>query len=811
MQQQTIVDNINNILYERMFPAIKKMYIQSKLDQYVKSAEFKIASEEKRNSLLALKRQTIYKNIESFYITYHSISGMFPVVQTEKRIIDFEKRKKFRIRADYFVDGISFSAFYPTVFEEDMVQETEDILAVLKDGTPHEVQNFKVKKDTERYPPEPLTNATIKNDAFYLYQFSPEYTTKLLTIMYENGFITDPNTNGWNIDDAIIEDIIAVLYTQYDEHLILTHKRKYTDQRVDRSDEAIRPIYFTDEYYPQNIKNLQEYKDITFDTPDEALDFLKLYRYIFVITLSTQMKNSIYDTSVVDIIVKDIKLRQTANVVIPGQENWEKLAGAMINKIKYNANDHSIRLSILPQLKSEQKLHCLNAERQSFETQRPPRYGVGRYLVQILEKYNIGHNEDHDKIIANLIDSKAITLAGNMIIPTDVAIYAIDWIEAFIPRLLEDTFLPELEEQIEEATTDRLKVNGLYGQFNRLIDDGFEIAGYKEDLSAPSEKKINFVKTIAKKNGLFLDESVFQSNNKLDLIIAKYGVIEEIKIGNCPACNAQVFQKEFTNEENITTYSFKCEKNIKGGTCNFAISDYAIEKYFAAKAMNLYKVKDRAETLTKILSKKKGYLFTGLKDKNDKDFSAVISMTQYIDKDKKQKWGFDLEFKRQKTSAPIVNKLKQKIEEKSPVVVQQEVHYEPSHSELNPYFKPKSEEQIDTVIQAALNTKNNPIEEKISPNRYAAMAQETSFNRAMNSQRNTQPQENVRNEAIIGEETISESSNEPITEQTETTITIPPLPDFSQSSKEDDDYDDLRKKRREKRRYLNNEEDEALF
>jgi len=135
-----------------------------------------------------------------------------------------------------------------------MSRERDDLILELRNPKyQHVVSNF-IEEITEKSPPPPLTNASIKYSAFYLFSFKPEYTTQLLNKLFETGLITNPETNGWRIEEDTIDEIITTLHQEYPSEMVLDSKRKYNDIIIDRkSNECIRPLCFTTDFYPKNI------------------------------------------------------------------------------------------------------------------------------------------------------------------------------------------------------------------------------------------------------------------------------------------------------------------------------------------------------------------------------------------------------------------------------------------------------------------------------------------------------------------------------------------------------------------------------
>ncbi|MDX9744901.1 MAG: hypothetical protein RBT59_13865, partial [Arcobacteraceae bacterium] len=67
-------------------------------------------------------------------------------------------------------------------------------------------------------------------------------------------------------------------------------------------------------------------------------------------------------------------------------------------------------------------------------------------------------------------------------------------------------------------------------------------------------------------------------------------------------------------------------------------------KYFSDKGLELYTIDERSETLRKILSKKKGYVFNELIAKNKKPYDAKIFTELTTDRSGQKRWGFSLSF-----------------------------------------------------------------------------------------------------------------------------------------------------------------------
>ena len=640
--------DINKLLQERLFSAIKKVAISEKKNKFVKSTDYIKATTDEKKQLLNDMYANWNKAIGSFYLTLHDIQSLQVLVEREKEIIEFDPEEVTIIRADYRVREVDFSVSYPVRFTNDMQKEIEDCLEDIKSlKYQHVVDNYKEVKDAERTPHEPLTNAKLKYSAFYLFRYSPTYTTKIATLLHEAGLITNINTSGWEIPYDDVEDIISLLNKKYEERQVLQYKRKQQDdKKIERDGLCIMPKHFDHKYFPKDLIDTDEFRRIKFKDGRESIDAQKLYEFIYYITLSTQMKNSIYDISEVNIVVGQKMLKQKANSVIPGQENWELLTGMMLDKLKDNDNseNHSPTI-VIPDLYQEQILVPNNVYKYKYTSKRPRRYGVGRFITQILEKNGIGDNSIHDEIIDNLVKTKAVIEVRNMLIPQDIAIFAMDWIKEHAPLLIDFEYFKDLNEKIRMVEYGELTKASVIEEIDSLVSAAFTSSVYLEDTAPPSDAKLKLIKAIIAKNNIIPEEGIFQSNVKCDLLIAKYPTMAPIVVAKCPECNANILQKEYINPESGDSASyFTCEKFKKSQGCSFSIWDSYINKFFSKKGLELYTVDERREILIKILSRKKGYLISGLLSKAEVRYDARIYASKVEEEGKPTKWYFKLNF-----------------------------------------------------------------------------------------------------------------------------------------------------------------------
>lgn len=646
MTTREVENEINSFIKEKLFGAMRRIIISKNKDIFTKTSEYQ--NSQNKKTLLDDYYKKWFESTNKFYLSLKSIYALHPLVERELKIIDFSSEEVVRVKADYSYNGCDFSAYIPAHYNKDMQKEIQDCISDLKvQGAAHIVDNYIEKKDSESSPHEPLTTAQLKYSAYYLFKFEPSYVSMLANKLFNAGLITDPETNGWHIEDRVIEEMITILNQKYGEEKVLQHKRRFTDQKVDREpQDAIRPTKITSAFFPKNIICTSEFLNISFENGKDKANALKLYEFIFYITLATQMRNSIYDTSKIEIVVGKRKLTEQANVIIDGQDNWELLVGELVKRIASNESGFEKQTVVLPEIMPGEVLKPIDVYAYAYNSKRPPRYGIGRFITQILEKYNIGTNKEQDEIVEELVSTKAVIIIKSMLHPQENSIRLIKWLEEHLPSFLDLDFLEGLKEKIELVRENKLTLQSVLEELNETIEFALNKSGYIKQDDTPSVHKVNKLKAVAIKNNLRLGEDIFKSSVKIDMLLAQYPDVEYKKIGNCPNCNSIVHQKEFIDKMTgeINSY-FACEKFKRNGGCNFSLWDSYIYNFFSSKSVEMHTVDERAEVLIKILPKKKGYFFSGLIAKNKKPYDARIYLDQSVNpKTGLKQWGFALSF-----------------------------------------------------------------------------------------------------------------------------------------------------------------------
>lgn len=554
-----IIDNAKTILYGNIkADTLRKnvdLLYQNKISQIVRWMLIKNKSAD-INSIRKL----------SFKRAAPVVMGI--IAEAEQKIIDFNKEDYTRVSAEYVYQDSkdidpktnlpklkSFRVQCRTKFKEEHAEELELTLRTLRDKKiPHKVKDLK-RGTEEKAPFPPLTTTRLQSNCFYLFDISP---VKTISICEElcNGvmidgvktkLITSPFTEGYNISDDAILEINAALIKKYGVNYVLPSRRTFSNltQDADMSAECIRPLNFSDKYFPPRLEGKLP-----------SLHF-EVYKFIFERTLSTQMKNSIYDASRLVIEVNEIELVANANKV--EFDGWEKLDGYRQN-ISEDSEDARSEEVVFPkdlyigkELKSPVITFFPSTEK------NPPRYGKGRLLTTLVHE-KLCRPEHAHTLIESMENAGLITEIQHMMHPQEIGMISHALFREYAPSLLSEEMLQDYESKISKVRAEEMDPEEVYHDYEVMKND-FEISvGYEENDQEPEEWMIKKAKIVAKFHGDILtdDNPMFYSKQMvLNYINAKESELE--KIGRCPEC-----KKEQVVEDSI---SFRCIDR----TCKFTI------------------------------------------------------------------------------------------------------------------------------------------------------------------------------------------------------------------------------------------------
>lgn len=646
---------INSLFINRLSKGIKESIIEQRIQTHKRN--FPKTSNEEINRMVKLW----HKQLHNFYLLLPTIAGLYWLIKAERAILAHNPKTIHRIYVQYKKDGIEFTVPFSTIYTDEFLQECNDTVEYLRSmENVHRVYYYKHEERNVKPTYRPVVLSFLQSKMFYLYNFSIEYTTKIAKRLFHAGLITDPTTDSYRVPKETSIALIRYLNQKYGYEYVLQHERDFgaDDNSLNT---AILPTRFEEAYDPKNVDQTPEFIRINFNSPKMKQDAMTIYSFIYAITEWTQMKDAIYDSSILQIMAGTKKLEVKANHLVDifdtekqkfiPQKCWKSVNTNLLDAL--NASDGEISEDgyavILPKCNHNEILYPTNIDYSSSKEKRPPRYGVGRFNTQILGGKGIGTAETFHIIQNNLILANLVTLTNTMIHPQEIAMEVVTWCEAYAPLLLDEKNVREYWDRLNRIRFEGESVDQLVGEYEYFINEALKAAGVKDKQNTLTEPMVKLAKAIVFKHNIPIDDpdEFFSNPIKIKQLIELYYHEEnkdEERLFKCPICRqGYVFAKEHVDGEKKTkSLYYVCENK----NC-FVIYDNKIDEFFVGKGKALTQ-KERYNALKNIVSKQhlknNGYMFTDLIGKTGRSYNAKVFIDTYKDAKKRTQFMLKIKF-----------------------------------------------------------------------------------------------------------------------------------------------------------------------
>lgn len=522
----------------------------------------------------------------------------------DKTIREFVSIPYSMIYSDYVAYGLQFRLMHKHKFTEDQAHELESMLKWFQSKT-HTIYNIKQQtRDVSPYPP--LVTSRLQRCAFYLFGMEPKQTMKIAQQLYEGieingqreGLISYPRTDSFTLSNQTNTDIIKILSDHYENNYVLSLPREYKNKdTAQAAHEAIHPTHLTKEHYPRELK---EY------LTKEQFD---IYRLIWNRTLATQMTDSVYDNTTLEIDVDGNRMFAQANEQL--FDGWEKLAGheAKISETSEEEGFKSREVK-LPTLSIGDEIKPIETSTMDLTTRTPPRYGMGRFIT-LLDNKGIARPSTIDGILPSLINKGYIKSLKGMLYLTNLGKAVDEWTEENASWLNDIDTAKEFEALLDSVEQSNLNRDEIIGSYVTKVEALKNNLGFIAPQNrAPSKEQIEYAQSISEKVNVPLSEETLNSAIAVSEFIKKHAV-KQTKVGKCPTCKGPVIETE---------KSYRCKEK----SCSFYMVKTQVHNFISR-----FKIETSELDLTKELLKRKKTPCANLPGKNEKRFNAFIGLKNH--------------------------------------------------------------------------------------------------------------------------------------------------------------------------------------
>lgn len=326
------------------------------------------------------------------------------------------------------------------------------------------------KKQRKEGPLPPLNTSNLQQEASRLYNYTAEKIMRVAQALYEGkelgedgatGLITYMRTDSFRISESANDACREFISGTYGKDYLSAKTRVFANKKGKTQDahEAIRPT---------NVAL----------TPDRVARFLtkeelNVYTIIWRRFVATQMKEALYDSTIVTVADESGKYSFRKSGSVQVFDGYRKI-------YKRNGKDE-----IIPEMKEGDELKLEKIVDEQHFTKPSPRFTEGS-LVKELEEKGVGRPSTYAAIIRQIVLRNYVQRMKEprgALQPTDLGELVSDTLANFFSEIININFTAKMEDDldlIEEGEKDWLEiVQSFYDWFSKSLDES--ISKVKKD------------------------------------------------------------------------------------------------------------------------------------------------------------------------------------------------------------------------------------------------------------------------------------------------------------------------------------------
>ena len=375
------------------------------------------------------------------------------------------------------------------------------------------------EKETKRWPLPPYTTSTLQQDAGRKLGFSAKRTMQAAQKLYEEGLITYHRTDSVNLADKFLQEARDFINKEFGQKYLPEKPRFYQNKQklAQEAHEAIRPTH-TDmkEYTSENMT---------------GRDMTKLYDLVWRRAMACQMKESLFNATVIEVTAGNYLLKTNGSVLL--------FDGFL--KVWLDRNEDRI----LPIVTQGEKLNYQEALPKQHFTSPPPRY-TEPSLIKSLEEKGIGRPSTYAPTLSTIQERQYVELEDKKFHPTALGIAVNDFLVVNFAEIVNIPFTVNMEDDLDAIANGekqwREVIKTFYEPFIKILNSvqsNAERVGVKtEDAGLKCDKCGSPMVIRIGRFGKFIACSKFPECKNTKPLVRK---LENFK---CPQCASEVVIKK---------------------------------------------------------------------------------------------------------------------------------------------------------------------------------------------------------------------------------------------------------------------------
>ena len=389
------------------------------------------------------------------------------IVDREREIEAFKQEEYWTITSKF--NNPEFEANLFKYKDDDIELKDESDADKVIESLSHEYKVESIeKKEQAKKSKFPFITSTLQQEASTKLGFPAKKTMSIAQKLYEGidigtetvGLITYMRTDSIRLSDEYTKSAYAYINDKYGKEYSGYIKKAKKNDNVQDAHEAIRPTSVNRE--PSKMK---EYL-----TPDEY----KLYRLIYIRTLSSLMADAKVNKTTVILDNNDYKFKVTGQELI------------FDGYLKLYKDYESSEDVILPKLEENKVYNTEVVEKEQHFTKPPARYSEAK-LIKEMEELGIGRPSTYAKIIDTLKERDYVILEDKKFKPTEIGIETTDKLQEFFSDLINVKYTAAMENDLDEIAEGEKVWNEVLDEFYKLFEPRVKDAFGEMEKKAPEE------------------------------------------------------------------------------------------------------------------------------------------------------------------------------------------------------------------------------------------------------------------------------------------------------------------------------------
>ena len=389
------------------------------------------------------------------------------IVDREREIEAFKQEEYWTITSKFNTPEFEANLFKYKDDDIELKDESDADKVIESLSHEYKVESIE-KKEQAKKSKFPFITSTLQQEASTKLGFPAKKTMSIAQKLYEGidigtetvGLITYMRTDSIRLSDEYTKSAYAYINDKYGKEYSGYIKKAKKNDNVQDAHEAIRPTSVNRE--PSKMK---EYL-----TPDEY----KLYRLIYIRTLSSLMADAKVNKTTVILDNNDYKFKVTGQELV------------FDGYLKLYKDYESSEDVILPKLEENKVYNTEVVEKEQHFTKPPARYSEAK-LIKEMEELGIGRPSTYAKIIDTLKERDYVILEDKKFKPTEIGIETTDKLQEFFSDLINVKYTAAMENDLDEIAEGEKVWNEVLDEFYKLFEPRVKDAFGEMEKKAPEE------------------------------------------------------------------------------------------------------------------------------------------------------------------------------------------------------------------------------------------------------------------------------------------------------------------------------------